>query len=143
MYLRSIFPILLLAASVAAQDLRVGVIDFYGLRKVSESQVRKALGVREGDLLPASKGDAEARLDQISGVVESHLEAVCCDEGQTILYVGIEERGAPHFDLREPPTGDAVLPEEIVTVYNRFLEAAHAASQRGSTGEDLTHGHPL
>jgi hypothetical protein len=143
MCLRAIFPILLLTITVSAQDLRVGVIDFYGLRRVSESQVRKVLGVREGDPLPASKGDAEARLDQISGVVESHLEAVCCDDGQTILYVGLEERGAPHFDLREPPAGDVVLPEEIVMAYNRFLEAAHAASQRGSTGEDLTHGHPL
>ena len=93
--------------------------------------------------MPPSKGDAEAKLDQIPGVVESHLEAVCCDNGQTILYVGIEERGAPHFDLREPPEGEVALPEEIVSAYNRFLEAAQAASRRGSTDEDLTHGHPL
>jgi hypothetical protein len=142
-------PILLLtvvsipAPLLQAQDLRVGVMDFYGLRKVTESQVRKTLGVREGDPLPPSKGDAEARLDQLSGVVESHLEAVCCDNGQTILYIGIEERGATHFDLREPPEGEAALPDEIVTAYTRFLEAAHAASQRASTDEDLTHGHPL
>src|SRR5712671_6192182 len=97
--LRTIPLFLLVLASISAQDLRVGVIDFYGLRKTSESQLRKALGVREGDLLPASKGDAEAKLDQVSGVVESHLEAVCCDDGHTILYVGIEERGATHFDL--------------------------------------------
>jgi hypothetical protein len=131
------------AASLFAQDLRVDVLDFYGLRKVSEAQIRKALGVREGDRMPASKGDAEAKLDQIPGVVEAHLEAVCCDNGQTILYVGIEERGAPHFELREPPDGEADLPQEIVSTYNRFLEAAQAASRRGSTEEDLTHGHPL
>lgn len=134
---------LLFVASVRAQDLRFDVLDFYGLRKVSESQIRKALGIREGDRLPASKGDAEAKLDQIPGVVESHLEAVCCDNGQTILYVGIEERGSPHFDLREPPEGEVTLPEEIVTTYNRFLEAAQAASRRGSVDEDLTHGHSL
>src|ERR1041385_3986374 len=144
MVCRRTLPILLLTmACLGAQDLRVGVLDFYGLRKISESQLRKALGVREGDPLPPSKGEAEARLDQVSGVVESHLEAVCCDEGRTILYVGIEERGAPHFDVREPPEGTATLPEEIAGAYNRFLEAAHAAAQRGSTDEDLTHGHPL
>lgn len=142
--LRRTIPLLLLVATaISAQDLRVGVIDFYGLRKISESQVRKTLGVREGDLLPASKGDAEGKLDQIPGVVESHLEAVCCDAGRTILYVGIEERGATHFDLREPPEGAVVLPEEIVAAYGRFLEAAHDASRRGYTDEDLTHGHPL
>jgi hypothetical protein len=137
-------PIFLLAVfCVHAQDLRVGVIDFYGLRKVSEAQIRKVLGVREGGLLPPSKGDVEARLDQVSGVVESHLEAVCCDAGQAILYVGIEERGATHFELRDPPEGSAALPEEIVKAYSRFLDAAHEASRRGSTDEDLTHGHPL
>src|SRR5579864_2599188 len=140
---RTLPSLLLAAAGMHAQDLRIDVLDFYGLRKVSESQIRKALGVREGDRLPPSKGDAEAKLDQIPGVVESHLEAVCCDEGQTILYVGIEEKGAPHFDLREPPERIVALPEEIVSTYNRFLEAAQAAARRGSTGEDLTHGHPL
>ncbi len=144
MYLcRALAGLLLAAASLYAQELRVDVLDFYGLRKVSESQIRKALGIREGDRMPPSKGDAEAKLDQISGVVESHLEAVCCDEGKTILYVGIEERGAPHFDLRDPPDGAVTLPEEIVSTYNRFLEAAQTASRRGTTAEDLTHGHPL
>ena len=93
--------------------------------------------------MPPSKGDAETKLDQIPGVVESHLEAVCCDNGQTILYVGIEERGAPHFDLREPPEGEVVLPDEIVSTYNRFLEATPAAARRGSTSEDPAHGHFL
>jgi len=145
MEFRRTLPVFLLLAvtSVYAQDLRIDVLDFYGLHKVSESQIRKALGVREGDAMPPSKGDAEAKLDQISGVVESHLEAVCCDNGQTILYVGIEERGASHFELREPPDGDANLPDEIVSAYTRFLDAAQAASRRGSSNEDLTHGHPL
>jgi hypothetical protein len=149
MGLRRILPCLLLAAAslycpnIYAQDLRVDVLDFYGLRKVSESQVRKALGIREGDRMPPSKGDAESKLDQIPGVVEAHLEAVCCDNGQTILYVGIEERGAPHFELREPPDGDVTLPPEIVSTYDRFLAAAQTAAHRGSTEEDLTHGHPL
>jgi len=39
--------------------------------------------------------------------------------------------------------GAVVLPEEIVTAYGRFLEAAHDASRRNATDEDLTHGHPL
>jgi hypothetical protein len=145
MFIRRMLPFFLClpVAVVSAQELRLDVLDFYGLRKVSEPQIRKALGVREGDRLPPSKGDAEAKVDQIPGIVESHLEAVCCENGQTILYVGIEEKGAPHFDLREAPDGEADLPEEIVGTYNRFLAAAQAASRRGSTGEDLTHGHPL
>jgi len=120
---------------------RIGVIDFYGLQKVPEARIRQALGVREGDFLPGSKGDAEEKIDRVSGVVESHLEAVCCDSGKMILYVGVEERGAAHFDIRDVPEGgDARLPDEILSTYRRFQETLAAAVRRGSTAEDLTQG---
>lgn len=126
----------------AAHSLpKIGTIDFYGLHKVTEAKIRQTLGVREGDPLPASKGDAEERLDAITGVVATHLEAVCCENGAVILYVGIEERGQPHFELHNPPEGDAILPPEIAGVYRRFLEAYDSASRRGAVDEDLTQGH--
>ena len=126
-----------------AQGPRIGIIDFYGLHKVPEAKVRQALGVREGDSLPRSKGDAEQRLDDLPGIVESHLEAVCCENGQTILYVGVEEKGAPHFELREPPEGAVSLPEDITTTYRRFLAASEAATRKSQTADDLTRGHAL
>lgn len=141
--MRLISVFLFFASLVVAQGPRIGIIDFYGLRKVSEAKVRKALGVREGDPLPRSKGDAEERIDAVPGVVESHLEAVCCDAGKMILYVGIEEKGAIHFDLREPPEEDVVLPEEITSTYRRFMENLEAAIRRGESGDDVTHGHSL
>lgn len=121
---------------------RVGSIEFFGIHKTSESRVRQALGVREGDYLPKSKGDAEERIDALPGIVEAHLEAVCCDGPNTILYVGVEEKGAPHFDLREPPDGEISLPEEVTKLYRRFLEASERAA-RFTTAEDLTQGHAL
>ena len=138
--MRPIF-LVLIAAAASAQAPRIGTIDFYGLRKVPEAKLRQALGAREGDYLPPSKGNAEESLDRVSGVVESHLEAVCCDGSKMILYVGIEERGSPHFDLREPPEGDEKLPEEVLSTYRRFLETFEAAARRGSTAEDLTQGY--
>jgi hypothetical protein len=122
---------------------RIGVIDFYGLSKVPQASVRKALGVTEGGLLPSSKGDAEERLDGVPGIVESHLEAVCCDDGKMILYIGVEERGAQHFELRDAPEGEVSLPEGITGAYREFIEALAAAIRRGSTAEDLTRGHSL
>jgi hypothetical protein len=131
------------AASLGAP--RIGLIDFYGLQKVQEGKIRQALGAREGDFLPRSKGDAEEKIDAVSGVIESHLEAVCCDSGKMILYVGIEERGAAHFDIRDVPEGgdgsDARLPDEILSTYRRFQETLASAVRRGSTAEDLTQGH--
>ena len=133
-----------LAGTACAQSPpRIGLIEFYGLRKVTEARLRQTLGVKEGDTLPRSKGDTEERLDALPGVVESHLEAVCCEGNQAILFVGVEERGAAHFEIREAPEDDLALPEEITATYRRFLQTFEAAARRGVTGEDLTRGHSL
>lgn len=98
-----IIPILLCLPALA-QGPRIGLIDFYGLHRVTEQKIRQTLGVKEGDFLPRSKGDVEERLDDIPNVVESHLEAVCCDEGKMILYVGLEEEAPFTSTFASPPT---------------------------------------
>jgi hypothetical protein len=138
-----IWPVLLLPFLAQAQAPRVGIIDFYGLREVQEQKVRGALGVKEGDPLPASKSDVEERLESVAGVVRARLEAVCCDAGKAILYVGIEEKGAPHFDFRTPPTGNDALPKEIVDAYDEFFALVETAIRIGDAGEDISHGHSL
>jgi hypothetical protein len=131
------------ASSPAPTAPTVGVIDYYGLNKVTRDRIQKTLGFKEGDPFPASKASVEERLDEIPGVVESHLEAVCCDDGKMVLYVGIEERGAVHFDLREAPEGEVTLAPDITALYRRYFDAFEQAVRRGSTAEDLTHGHSL
>ena len=103
----------------------------------------KTLRVKPGDRLPPSKPALEERLESIDGVVRAHVEAVCCEEGGAILYVGIEEKGSPHFDYRSAPEGDVRLPEEIAQHYAKFLEAVANAGHAGKTAEDLTQGHSL
>ena len=138
------FWILLLPSALAADSLpRIGSIDFYGIRKVPESHIQKALGVSVGDSLPASKGEVEERLEDVPGVVLARLEAVCCDGDRSMLFVGIEERGAAHFELHTPPKTDVALPNELSDRYEQLVAAIERAAQRGSTAEDLTHGHAL
>ena len=138
-----IVPFLLLSVVAAAQAPRIGIIDFYGLRKVSEERIRKVLGVKEGDPLPPSKGNTEEHLGRVPGVVESNLEAVCCDEGKMILYVGIEEKGALHFDQHEAPAGDIRLSPEVKEAFDHTFDAIQRAVLRGKAAEDLTQGHSL
>jgi hypothetical protein len=76
-------------------------------------------------------------------VITAKLEAVCCEGGKTILYVGIEERDAPQFEVRPAPGGAVALPQEILTAYASFEQARHAAELAGRTGEDLSKGHSL
>lgn len=140
---RSLLPVLLLPCLLAGQVPEIGIVDFYGLRKVSEERVHTALGVKPGDSLPSSKEGIEVALEEIPGVVRARLEAACCEDGKAILYVGIEEKGAPHFDFRPPAEELALLPEEIHDSYVHFLAAVGQAVRDQNTEEDLTNGHSL
>ena len=46
-------------AAVATTAPTIGVIDFYGLNKVTEDRIRKTLGFKEGDPFPRSKANVE------------------------------------------------------------------------------------
>jgi hypothetical protein len=146
--LLKLFPLLvishtLLCAQSTISLPRVGVLDYYGLHKVSPTRIQRVLATKEGDPFPASKGDVEERLEQIPGVVRSHLEAVCCDGGKAVLFVGIEEKGAAHFNFRTAPEGEVRLPDDIVAAYREFLVALDAAVRSGNAAEDLRSGHSL
>lgn len=134
----------LLACSLGgAPTLRIGAVDFYGVRKLSVERLRRTLGVAEGDRLPPSKAALEERLEALPGIVQARLEAVCCEGDQVILYVGIEEKGAPQFAFRYPPRGNVSLPEPILETYRGFLRAVEEAARRGDTAEDLSQGYAL
>ena len=129
--------------ALCAQSPRVGDVNFYGLRHIPAEKILSTLQLKPGDPLPPSKGDLEDRIAEIPGVVQARVEAVCCQDSKAVLFVGLEERGAPHFAFRSDPSGDAVLPESLVADYGRFLEAVQEAGRRGSIAEDLTEGHAL
>ena len=138
-----ILAIVLVACGAWAQAPQIGDINLYGLRKVSAEKVLAAAGLAPGGKLPPSKGDAEDAIEKLSGVVLARIDAVCCDGAQAQLFVGIEEKGAPHPSLRSLPEGDSHLPQELEDVYRQYLTAVAKAAARGDAAEDLTAGHPL
>ena len=75
-----------------AQDLQIGIIDFYGLNHVSSGKVREVLTFKEGDSISLA-GDTPPSM---------------------LVDVGIEERGAPTMRLRAPQRGQARLAADIV-----------------------------
>ncbi len=134
---------LLTAVWLCADGPRVGDVEFYGLHKLSDQKLLHVLHLAPGDPLPPSKGDLEDELEKVPGVVLAHVEAACCEDGKTTLFIGIEEKGAPHLAFHSAPDGDALLPGDMVEVYRQFLDAVRDAAHRGSTAEDLTSGHSL
>jgi hypothetical protein len=135
---------LVVSLAASAEDItpRVGLIEIYGAHKASVQKIKSALGAKEGDPLP-SREDAEDRIDKISGVIASRVEAACCDQRNMILYVGVEERDEPHFAFRPAPKGDVTLPPELVSKYREFLDQVAESMRSRNTDEDLTNGYSL
>jgi hypothetical protein len=123
----------LAAASLAlAQAPHVGPVELYGVRKVSEERLRAAIGLQAGDTLPASKADIEERVERVPGVLRGQVEAVCCTGNAAVLYVGIEEREAPHVEFHPAPAGAAGLPQPITAVYGDFVDYFGAEARVGN-----------
>jgi hypothetical protein len=135
--------LVILAAAVcpaAAQAPKIGDINFYGLRKLAPEKILSTLDLKSGTPLPSSKGDLEERLELMPGVAAARVEAVCCDGPNAILFIGVEERGSPHFDTRPAPEGTASLPEDVMAAYREYLGAVGRAAELGNAAEDLTAG---
>jgi hypothetical protein len=130
-----------------AQAPRVGLVEFYGVRKVSPERVLNALGVRQGDPLPASKAEAEERVQKVPGVVLARVDAECCAGDGAVLYVEIEEREAQHVEFRPEPDGQASLPQVLTDVFGDFTryfgEGARFGDPAGPAAEAYreTFGH--
>lgn len=138
-----LFLISLVQGPASAQTPPIGIIDFYGLRTVSEQQVRTVLGIKEGDQPPASRGEAEQRLQALPNVEQARLNMVCCEAGKVILYVGIRERGFPTLQFRRPPKGSIRLPANIVQLGEEMERDLEEAVLKGDSGEDDSQGHAL
>src|SRR5262245_35752272 len=138
---------LLLQSPQDPQIPPIGIIDFYGLRGVSERQVREALQIKEGDSLTndlqEAKRKAALRLESLPGVAEAHIALGCCDAGKSLLYVGIREEGTPSFQFRPAPSGKTRLPQDVTQAGADEEKAISNAVLKGNSGEDDSRGHAL
>ena len=130
--------------TAGAQLPRIGIIDLYGLRKTTAAQVREALGINVGDSLSAiAMFEIPARLADIPGVTSAAIDPVCCEEGKTMLYVGVLEEGAPALELHPRPTGTQRVPAAVEQAGIAFAQAHYRAVMRGFSREDFSQGHSL
>ena len=130
--------------SINGQSPSIGIIDFYGLRSLSQQEARQALQIKEGDsFLTSRKEETQRRLEALPNVQQARLNLVCCEAGKAILYVGIKEKGAPSLQFRSAPKGTIRLPRVIVQAGQAFDEAFTEGVEKGDAGEDDSQGHAL
>ena len=118
------------------------MIEIYGAHKSSVQNIEHALAVSPGDPMP-SRESAEERIGKVPGVLAARVEAACCEQRQMILYVGVEEKDAPHFDFHLAPTGDVTLAPGLADKYRDFLDAVAGSIRGRNADEDLTNGYSL
>jgi hypothetical protein len=129
--------------SANCQTPKIGIIDFYGLRNISEAQARRALQIKEGDAVPSARAEAQRRLEALPNVRQARLNFVCCDAGNAILYVGIREKGTPGLRFRPAPHGRTRLPDDILRVNRALSDAVARAVEKGDARQDDSQGHAL
>ena len=136
--MRKLLVSLIASGLALAQAPRVGLVELCGVRKVSAERLRNAIAVQAGDPLP-TKADIEERLEKVPGVVLARVQAVCCAGDGAVLYVGIEERDAPHVGFRQPPGGNISLPPVLIDIYRDFIayfgEAARSGDPTGPAAD--------
>jgi len=131
-------------AGAEAQLPRVGIIDVYGVHKINPQQIRDALGISVGDSLTSlALLQVPAKLAALEGVASASVDPVCCEDGKTMLYVGVVEDGAPVLELRAAPNGNSRLTPDIVQTGMALGEAQQRAVMRGFVKEDVSQGHSL
>jgi hypothetical protein len=146
-----VFVILSGPNELIAQEFQIGIIDFYGLNRISVDQARQPLMFEEGDMILRTDGgvrppvlaESESRLALLPGVASAQTRIICCDQGRATVYVGIEEHGAPTMHFRAPPQGSARLAADILKASDEFSEALIAAVRAGDAMEDQSQGHAL
>jgi hypothetical protein len=135
------------AASAAPPDSprSIGSIDFFGLRKVSEAEIRKHLPFKEGDPLEDKQHRPDgATIAQAVGVAQITLAYICCTPDQKVMvYVGVAEK--PVRQVRTPPvfTGTARLSEDMIRADEEFGTQIREAISRGQASEEHSQGHAL
>jgi hypothetical protein len=132
----------------ADEQMTIGIIDFYGIRSLTEEQVRAALPVSEGIVVSDDYAfpDEKARsaIAEALGVFRVELSPTCCYEPhKLIVYVGIEEEQTLSLQYRDEPAGDKELPATILETARQLETAMIAAIQKGDSREDRSQGHSL
>lgn len=127
-------------------NLTIGIIDFFGMKQVSVQSLRSVLPYKEGDVMhPPSESQVDEwqRQSKALGAIHSSFSFTCCDNGKVILYVGVQEAGAPTLTLHEAPRGTSRLDAQVVKASSDFDAALQVAVRAGRSAEDDTNGHSL
>jgi hypothetical protein len=136
--------LLAVATPLAAQSSRVGIVDVYGARTLTAERLRAAARIAVGDsVTDRTEVEAEARVRALPNVSAAEVDIICCENGRSIVYIGVREGRDTVTALATSPNGAARLPANIVAAEREFMDALQKAVIAGRTNESDSAGHSL
>jgi hypothetical protein len=137
-----------LASGAFGQDRPklIGEIEFFGYSGIALNRVRSALPFHEQDGFSAETFAAKAEqggeaVKQVTGRGPTDIVPICCDDrGDWIIFIGLSGRTI-HYN--PPPRAATRLPESILNLYERFINANQEGVQKGAFAEDHSKGYAL
>jgi hypothetical protein len=149
--------LLLSATSTAAQERRVGRVSFFGQDGFDTAAIRRALPIREGDVITLGSTEDEARthtarLEQeiraavrgVTGREPVAVNSVCCDErGGLLVYIGLPGESIRQVRYNRAPDGNVSLPAGMVRLREEVDALQFKAIAQGRAAEDHSQGYAL
>lgn len=133
----------------AEEPRAISSIDFYGVRSLDTDSLRRMLTLHEGDRLTRAMADGfsdhpETLLPAMPKISRLRVSYVCCsDQGGIGVFIGVDETGSRHLNLRPGPRGAARLSAELIKAHSEVEAALFRAVQNGRAQEDDSEGHAL
>lgn len=142
--------ITILLASVAfGQDKPklIGEIEFFGYSGSDLNKLKIALPFHEKDEFNgetfADKVGQAAReaVKRVTGHAPTDIAPVCCDDqGNGIMFIGLSGKTIRY---NHQPGGHSRLPDNILNLYDRSINALSEGVQKGAATEDRSKGYAL
>jgi hypothetical protein len=76
-------------------------------------------------------------------VLRAKLTSVCCEEGKSTVFIGVQERAGSAFEYNRSPQGTVSLPADVVRSYDEFMDELARQTQAGDLTVDHSEGHAL
>src|SRR5687768_10856294 len=140
--------LLLLSPGVVGQDQPklIVEIEFFGYSDTDLIKLRAALPIHErvvfsADTFAGQAEQAGLAIKQVTGRWPTDMTTVCCDgQGNWIIFIGLA--GKP-IRYNPRPEGTIRLPEQVLSLYGRFIKANSEGVQKGVSREDGSRGYSL
>lgn len=143
------FPSTNLCQGDDGEQVRIGVVDFFGYAGLDLKAVQAAFPIRSADTFlfadwKAEKEEIKRAVKGVTGHEPTNIGLVCCSpQGTYFLFVGLQGQSSKTFAYNPAPTGSIRMPSEALDLYDQTMSALNEAIQSGNPGEDDAQGYAL